>query len=64
MYQAINNMKVVDMSAGSTIVVEDLEIEDDSLEIVTVNHDDQSNVLHAIKKETDMQTFHIKTELT
>ena len=61
MYQAINAMKAIDTSASSTIVMEDLEIEDDSLEIVTVNHDDQSNVLHAIKKDTGMRILHIKT---
>ena len=61
MNQAIDNMKVVDTSVGSTTVVEDLEVKDDSLEIMTIDHDDQSNVLHAIKKDTDMQTVHIKT---
>ena len=54
-------MKVVGMNTGSTIIVEDLEVEDDTLEIVSIDHDDQSNVLHAIKKETDMRTVHIKT---
>ena len=61
MNQAINNMKVVDTSVDSTTVVEDLEVEDDSLEIVTINHDDQSNVLHPIKKDSGMQYVLIKT---
>ena len=63
-YQAINDMKFVDMSAGLKIVVEDLEVKGDSLEIMTIDHDDQSNVLHAIKKDTGMQTVHIKTKPT
>ena len=57
-YQAINDMKAVDMDVDSTIVVED------SLEIMTIDHEDQSNVLHAIKKDTGMQTVHIKIEPT
>ena len=63
-YQTIDNMKAPDTNVDSTIVVEDLEVEDDSLEIVTIDHDDQSNVSHAIKKDIGMWTVHIKTELT
>ena len=64
MNQAIDNMKAVDTSAGLTTIVEDLEVEDDSLEITAIDHGNQSNVLHAIKKDTGMQTVHIKTKLT
>ena len=63
-YQTIDNMKAVDMNVGLKTLVEDLEVEDDSLEIMTINHDDRSNVLHAIKKDVDMQTVHIKIEPT
>ena len=63
MYQAINDKKAIDTSVSSTIIVEDLEVEYDSLEIVTIDHDNQSNVLHAIKKDTSMRNLHIKTEL-
>ena len=61
MNQAIDNMKVVDTSVDSTTVVEDLEVEDDSMEIVTINHDDQYNVLHPIKNDSGMQYVLIKT---
>ena len=61
MNQAIDNMKVVDTSIDSTTVVEDLEVEEDSLEIVTINHDDQYNVLHPIKNDSGMQYVLIKT---
>ena len=64
MNQAIDNMKAVYTSAGLTTVVEDLEVEDVSLEIVAIDHNDQSNVLHVIKKNIGMRTVHIKTELT
>ena len=50
MNQAIDNMKAVDMSSSLTTIVEDLEVEGDSLEIVTIDHDDQSNVLHVCYK--------------
>ena len=61
MYQTIDNMKVVDTSVDSTTVVEDLEVEDDSMEIVTINHDDQYNVLHPIKNDSGMKYVLIKT---
>ena len=57
-------MKAEDTNTDSITVVENLEAEDDSLEIVTIDHDDYSNVLHAIKKDTNMQTIHIKIEPT
>ena len=58
----IKDMKAVDMSTGSTTVVEDMEVEVDSLGIVTIDHVSPSNVLHAIKKVIDMQTAHTRTE--
>ena len=56
-------MKAIDTSAGSTIVVEDLEVEDDFLEIVTIDHDDPSSALHVIKKDTSTYIVHTKIEL-
>ena len=56
-------MNAVDKSNGSTIVVEDLEVEDDFLEIVTTDHDDPSSALHVINKETTTQTVHTMIEL-
>ena len=58
----IKYMKVVDMSVGSTIVVEDMEVEVDSLEIATIDHIGPSSALHATKKVMDMQTAHIRIE--
>ena len=39
-YQTIDNMKAVDTNIDSITVVKNLEAEDDSLEIVTIDHDD------------------------
>ena len=64
MYQTIDNMKAIDTSSSSTTVVEDFEVNDDSLEIMIIDHDGQFNVLHAIKKDTSMRTVHIKTKWT
>ena len=55
-------MKAVDMSADLTTVVEDMEVKVDSLGIATIDHLDPSNVSHAIKKVTDMQTSHTRTK--
>ena len=63
-YQKIDNMKAIDMNLGSTTIVEDLEVEDDSLEIVTVDHDGGFNASHAINKDTGMRIVHTKIELT
>ena len=60
MNKLTNTMKVENMSAGMTIVVEDLEVEADSMEIETTDHDDPSIVLHAILKATDTQIVCIK----
>ena len=38
-YQTINNMKAVDTNVDLTTVMEDLEVENDSLEIMAINHD-------------------------
>ena len=52
------------MSVGMEIVVEAMEVEVDSLGIETTNHIDPSNVLHVIRRDTDMQTVHTRTGLT
>ena len=49
------------MSSGSTTVMEDMEVEVDSLGIVTINPVGPSSVLHAIKKVIDMHTAHTRT---
>ena len=54
MSRIIKYMKVVDMSTGSTTVMEDMEVEEDFLEITTINHDNPSSALHATKKAIDM----------
>ena len=58
----IKDTKVVDMSAGSTTVMEDMEVEVDSLGIETTDHVGPSSVSHAIKKVIDMQTTHTRIE--
>ena len=63
MNRIIKDMKAVDMSIGSTTVMEDMEVEVDSLGIVTIDHVGPSNVLHATKKVIDMQTAHTRIEL-
>ena len=50
----IKYTKVVDTSTTMTTDVEDMEVEVDSLGIVTSNHIDPSNVSHATKKVIDM----------
>ena len=61
MNQIIKDMKAVDMSIGSTTIVEDMEVKVDSLGITTINHVGPSSVLHAIKKVIDMHTTHTRT---
>ena len=63
MNQIIKDMKDVDMSSGSTTVMEDMEVEGDFLEIATIDHDDPSSALHVIKKDTATQTIHTRIEL-
>ena len=63
MNRIIKDTKVIDMNVGSTTVVEDMEVKDDFLEIMTINHDDPSNALHAKKKAIDVQTAHTRIEL-
>ena len=58
----IKDMKAVDMSTGSTTIGEDMEVEVDSLGIVTTGHVVPSSVSHAIKKVIDMHTSHIRTK--
>ena len=55
-------MKFVDMTIGSTTIVEDMEVEVGSLGIMTIDHVVPSSVSHAIKKVTDMQTAHTRIE--
>ena len=57
----IKGTKFVDMSVGSTIDVEDMEVKVNSLGIVTTDHVSPSNVSHVTKKDTDMQTIHTRT---
>ena len=60
----IKGMMVIDKSTGSTTEVEDMEVEVNSMGIVTTDHVDPSNVSHATKKFTDIQTTHTRIELT
>ena len=53
---------VVDMSTSSTTVGQDMEVEVDSLGIVTIAHVGPSNVSHVVKKVIDMQTAHTRTK--
>ena len=53
MNKVTNTMKVKDTSTSMEIIVGDLEVKADSMEIGTIDHDDPSSVLHAIKKATD-----------
>ena len=62
MSQIIKYMKAIDMSTGSTTIMEDLEVEDDFREIAEIDHDDPSNALHVIK-DTSTQTIHARIEL-
>ena len=64
MNQVIKDMKVVVMSASTTTIVEVLEVEDDFLEIATIDHDNPSSALHATKKDIAMQTSHTRIEMT
>ena len=54
MIRTVRDMKDEGTSAGMTIDVEAKEVEVDSLEIETTNHIDPSNVLHVIRRDTDM----------
>ena len=61
--QIIKDMKAVDINVSSTIVVEDMEVDDNFMEIATINHDNPSSALHATKKAIAMQTVHRRIEL-
>ena len=58
----IKDMKAIDMSAGSTNFVEDMEVEVNSLGIMTTDHVGPSNVSRATKKVIDTQTSHTRIE--
>ena len=58
--QIIKDMRAVDMSVGSTTVMEDMEVKDDFWEITTIDHDDPSSALHVINKDTTTQTVHTR----
>ena len=60
--QIIKDTKAIDMSVGSTTVVEDMEVEVNSLGITTNNHVNPSTISHAIKKFINMQTAHTRIE--
>ena len=62
MSQIIKDMKAIDTSASLTTVMKDMEVEDDFLEIATIDHVDPSNALHNTKKSIDMQTVHTRIE--
>ena len=64
MIRTIRDTKVEDTSASTTISVDAMEVEVDSLENKTIDHVDPSNVSHVIRRDTDMQTVHTRTELT
>ena len=61
MNQTIKDMKAINMSVGSTTVVEDMEVEVNSLGITTTDHVGPSSVSHATTKVTDMQAACTKT---
>ena len=60
----IKGTMVNDMSTGSTTDMEDMEVEVDSLGIMTTDHVGPSNVSHVINKDIVMQTVHTRTQLT
>ena len=60
MNQILKDVKAIDMSVGSTTVMEDMEVEDDFLEITTIDHGDPSSVLHTTKKDIAMQFIHTR----
>ena len=62
MNRIIKDMKAIDMSASSKTVMDDMEVEFNSLGIVTIDHVGPSSVSHAIKKVINMQTVHTRTE--
>ena len=54
MIRMVRDMKVNDMSVGTTIDVEATEEEVDSLGIMKTNHVDPSNALHVIRRDIGM----------
>ena len=63
MSRIIKDMKVVNMSVGLTTIVEDMEVKDNFLEIMTIDHDEPSSALHATKKDITMLISHTRIEL-
>ena len=63
-YQIIDNTNAIDMNADSITIMDDLEVKDDSLEIMIIDEDDWFNASDTIKKDTGMQTVHIKIDPT
>ena len=59
----VKYMTVDDTSTSMKIDAQVTEEEVDSLGIVTTDRVDPFNVLHVIKRDINMQTVHIKTEL-
>ena len=60
----IKGMKVVSMNASLTTDVEAMEVEVDSMGVETTDHVVPSNVSHVTRRDTNMQTVHIRTGLT
>ena len=61
MNKIIKGMMVINMSTGLTNDVEDMEVDVASLGIATTDLADPSNVSHATKKDSDMETVHTRT---
>ena len=57
-------MTINDTSIGTTINMQAMEEEVDSLGIMTTDRVNPPNALHVIKRDISMQIVHIKTELT
>ena len=64
MIRTVIDMTVDDMSAGMKIDMQVMEEEVDSMGITTTDRVDPSSALHVIRRDIDMETVHIKTELT
>ena len=64
MIRTVRDMTVDDTSVGTTIDMEALEEEVDSLGIAATDRINPSSALHVIRRDIGMQTVHIKIELT
>ena len=56
-------MAVDNTSVGTTIDMQAMQEEVDSLGIATTDRVDPSSALHVIKRDNDMQTVHTRTKL-